>query len=227
MTQGARQGLAGELRNVPGTPLKHRNAVMLAVLASILIAFMLAGIQTQSEPLSHPGGLPSSPDEYADQFKDALEEYEKFETIDAAAEYAGYTFRYPRSAAAGRVFGILVNPRSKTIFLLFEDYPPRGMYLSIRQLARKPDYKARVEQVAEEIKQVKALVFSPPELVNVAGHEGEGEEPSMQGPERTFPVAGHVMWWDDGVEYTLFGKADWKTPSTTLDELIAIASSCY
>jgi hypothetical protein len=212
---------------VAGTLLKHGSAAILSVLVAIPIAFMLAGCQTRSEPPSHRYGIPASPDEYTDQFKDALEEYKKFETIDAAAEYAGYTFRYPRSDAAGRIFGVFVYLRSKTIIVLFEDYPPRGMYLSIRQLPRKPDYKARVERTVEEITQGKAMVFSPPELVNVAGHEGEGEEPSMQGPERTFPVAGHVMWWDNGVEYTLFGKADGKTPSTTLDELIAVASSCY
>jgi hypothetical protein len=85
---------------------------------------------------------------------------------------------------------------------------------------------AKVKSRNEDYKKGKTPVSSLSKFAKIAGHDGMGEEPSLQG-DRKFPVAGYVRWWDNGVEYILFGKADGKTPSTSLKELVDIAESCY
>jgi len=208
------------------TLLIVNRAVM--IFTALLIILFLFGCQKREDSHVRIGGsIASSPEEYSREFKDSLTPYKQFKTIEEAAEYAGFIFRYPKSGKAGKIFGVYVSPRRNVVLVLFDDYPPYGMYLSVIKKPKKPDYEARVRKTEEEIKEGKVLVFSPPQLVTVAGYQALGEEPSLQGPNKDFPVAARVTWWDRGIEYTLFGKADGKNPSTTLGELVAIAESCY
>lgn len=198
------------------------------IFTALFIILFISGCQKKEEPqVRIGGGIASSPEEYSRQFKNSLKSYRQFKTIEEAAEYEGFTFRYPKSGKTGEIFGVYVSPRPDVVLVLFKDYPSYGMYLSIVKKPKKPNYEAKVREEEKEVKEGKTQAFSPPKLVTIAGRQAIGEEPSLQGPNKDFPVAGHVTWWDSGIEYTLFGKADGKKPSTTLDELVAIAESCY
>lgn len=198
------------------------------IFTALLIILFISGCQKKEErEIRIGGGIATSPEEYSRHFESSLKSYRQFKTIEEAADYVRFTFRYPKSDRTGKIFGVYVSPRRDEVRVLYDNYPPYGMYLSIVKKPKKPDYEAKVRKVEKEVKEGKIQAFSLPKLLKVGAHQAIGEEPSLQGPNKDFPVAGHVTWWDSGLEYTLFGKADGKRPSTTLDELVEIAESCY
>lgn len=193
----------------------------------LLFAIFLAGCEKKKEgPLPVGGGVSSSPEELKRAFRERIKNYQRFNKLEEAKQKIGYEFRFPKKEP-GTLLGIFVSSDREEVVALFDDYPPFGVYLVVRNKVKKPDYKYEVEEARSGAKKGRMLAFTLPKLVSIVGHEGIAEEPTIQGGAKKFPVGGFVKWWDEGKEYFLFGKADGRTKPTSVKELLEIANSMY
>lgn len=204
---------------------KHTKILAASLLAGLLFFLLLTQSACEKKEESPGiGPIPSTPEKLKEANKKELERnYKKFNSVEEAQKFFGKEFKAPRFNAD--LIGVYVSNDKKGVAVLFEDYPPFGIRLEIRKLSKKPDYRKKVEENQALLE--KGQVANKLQLVSIGGNEGIAEEPIETDKERNLQSFRTIVWWDDGLEYVLSGKADGVNEPTSIEELKKIAESAY
>ncbi len=189
--------------------------------------FYLAGCSGQKRTGPRVGGgITPTPESKRNAFLEHIKNHKRFRCLDEATQELGYRIRLPKEKLE-KIRGIFISEDRGEVLVVFDDYPPFNVYLSVIKKSKQPDHRRKVERSKMKTTKSETLLITQPQLVNVACHLGLAEEPTYQGGEKKFPVSGFVRWWDSGLEYYLFGRADGRNKPTSVQELLKIAESMY
>ena len=152
-----------------------------------------------------------------------------FTSAEEASKHLPFELKLPKSPKVGKLSAIYVtrdeNPEEREVCVVFDE-PYKGIILEADYLFEKPDFKADVMQAEEYQRTLRNKPDRACVLIEVNGLEGTGNEPGyniIHG--KKYPRPGYVEWWDDGVDYRIYG-----TPGkngTSLATLLEIAESMY